>query len=159
MQQALPTRQDWEDLLTKEGNQGGMSASVCTWEDMRTEHIDIANATPLPPADLNHTQQAKDEVTDLTNYVIYATKRKAVPRDSLPTEILVALLAPNYIRKKLNQHYTHHKTHSSRLSPMRARPLTRPIHTHDPSALWQVLPFPLQKVVLTITTPNIHLPK
>ena len=100
MSQALPSREDWETLLKKEGCKGGMSATIENWEDMRAEHIAIAGETPLPPKDANHAQQAKKDLANLTKHVIYATKRKTVPQNSLPTEILVALLAPNYILRQ-----------------------------------------------------------
>ena len=100
VQQALPTRADWEEVLSKVGNQGGMSARTCTWAEMRQEHVALAAEEPLPPSDLNHIQRAKQEVKDLTKYVLFANKRKAVPPNTLPTEILVALLAPNYIKNK-----------------------------------------------------------
>ena len=98
-QQALPTRAEWETLLAKPGHEGGMSAKTSTWEDMRREHVEIAAEHPLPPRDMNHIQSAKQAIKDLTSYVIFATKRKAVPKDALPTEALVALVAPNYVRK------------------------------------------------------------
>ena len=48
---------------------------------------------------MNHVQKAKEAMKGLTSYAIFAAKRKAVPRNALPTEVLVALLAPNYTRK------------------------------------------------------------
>ena len=98
-QQALPTRAEWETLLAKPGHEGGMSAKTSTLEDMRREHVEIAAEHPLPPRDMNHIQSAKQAIKDLSSYVIFATKRKAVPKNALPTEALVALLAPNYTRK------------------------------------------------------------
>ena len=76
-----------------------MSAKTSTWENMRREHIEIASEHPLPPQDMNHVQKAKEAMKGLTSYAIFAAKRKAVPRNALPTEVLVALLAPNYTRK------------------------------------------------------------
>ena len=62
MRQALPSREDWETLLKKEGCKGGMSATIENWDDMRAEHITIAGETPLPPKDANHVQQAKKDL-------------------------------------------------------------------------------------------------
>ena len=76
-----------------------MSAKTSTWENMRREHIEIASEHPLPPQDMNHVQKAKEAMKGLTSYAIFAASRKAVPRNALPTEVLVALLAPNYTRK------------------------------------------------------------
>ena len=100
VQQALPSRKEWEDLLVQAGNQGGMKAVTTTWEAMRQEHTDVAAQTPLAPQSMNHVQRAREEIKNLATYVIHASKRKAVPQDALPTEILVALLAPNYVRHR-----------------------------------------------------------
>ena len=76
-----------------------MSAKTSTWADMRREHVEIASEQSLPPQDMNHIQRARTAIKNLASYVIFASKRKAVPKDALPTEALVALLAPNYVRK------------------------------------------------------------
>ena len=39
----------------------------------------------------------------MAKHVIFCKKRKAVPQDSLPVELLVALLAPNYIQRPVKQ--------------------------------------------------------
>ena len=80
-----------------------MMAETCTWHEMREEHISIANELPLPPKDMNHIMQAREDVKKLAKHVIFCKKRKAVPQDSLPVELLVALLAPNYIQRPVKQ--------------------------------------------------------
>ena len=80
-----------------------MLAKTSTWQEMREEHISVANDTPLPPKDMNQIMQAREDVKKLANHVIFCKKRKAVPQDSLPVELLVALLAPNYIQKPAKQ--------------------------------------------------------
>ena len=126
IRQALPTRKEWEDLLKEEGCKGGMLAKTCTWKDMREEHVTVASETPLPPRDMNQIQQARQDVKKLAQYVIFCKKRKAVPQDSLPVELLVALLAPNYI-----QSHTRSALHSKSDPPpskTRSTDYSKPIH-------------------------------
>lgn len=55
IRQALPTRQECENLLREEGCQGGLLAKTTkttTWDHMREEHNIIASRTPLPPSDI-----------------------------------------------------------------------------------------------------------
>ena len=103
VKQALPTRKEWEDLLQEAGCKGGMMAKTSTWHEMREEHISVANDLPLPPKDMNQIMQAREDVKKLAKHVIFCKKRKAVPQDSLPVELLVALLAPNYKQKPVKQ--------------------------------------------------------
>ena len=70
---------------------------------MREEHISVANDLPLPPKDMNQIMQAREDVKKLAKHVIFYKKRKAVPQDSLPVELLVALLAPDYTQKPVKQ--------------------------------------------------------
>ena len=72
-------------------------------QEVREEHISVANDTPLPPKDMNQIMQAREDAKKLAQHVIFCKKRKAVPQDSLPVELLVALLAPNYIQKPAKQ--------------------------------------------------------
>ena len=103
IRQALPTRNEWETLLKEAGCNGGMLAKTSTWQEMRDEHISVASDTPLPPKDMNQIMQAREDVKKLAQHVIFCKKRKAVPQDSLPVELLVALLAHNYIQRPTKQ--------------------------------------------------------
>ena len=76
-----------------------MAASTTSWADMQAEHQSIAEQLSSPPQSMNNAQQARQDIVNLTRHGIYASKLKTVPQGSLPLEILVMLLAPNYIRK------------------------------------------------------------
>ena len=62
VKQALPTRKDWGDLLQEAGCRGGMMAKTSTWQEMREEHISVANDLPLPPMDMNQIMQAREDI-------------------------------------------------------------------------------------------------
>ena len=47
VQQALPARAEWLELLTLDGAQGGMKTTHACWENMFAEHLMCA--PPLPP--------------------------------------------------------------------------------------------------------------
>ena len=96
VQQSLPTREDWKELLQQPGAQGGMLAHVENWDQMRQEHQE--EAQPLPMQSLNYWTQGGEDTKKLTEYVIHTSKRKAVPKGSVPTEILAMTLAPNHRR-------------------------------------------------------------
>ena len=81
VQQALPTRAEWEHLLKQAGNCGGMLANVSDWATRGAEHISIAEEQELPPPSMNHVQRARQEVRNLAEYVRFTCKRKAIPRD------------------------------------------------------------------------------
>ena len=90
VKQALPTRKDWEDLLHEEGCKGGMMAETCTWQEMREEHISIANELPLPPKDMNQIMQAREDVKNWRNMSSSAKKGKL----SLKTHCLLNFWLP-----------------------------------------------------------------
>ena len=100
MQQALPARAEWLELLTLEGAQGGMKATQTRWEDMFAEHI--MWAPPLPPNDMNYISQGRQDVKLLKEHSIHAQKCKAVPLGIVPCEILAQILAPQLPQTRQN---------------------------------------------------------
>ena len=79
VKQALPTRKEWGKLLQEAGCNGGMLAKTSTWQEMREEHISVANDTPLPPKDMNQIMQAREDVKKLAQHVICCKKKKSCP--------------------------------------------------------------------------------
>ena len=70
VQQALPSCDEWLEQLTKEGAMGGMKARQMGWKDMLAEHV--ACAPPLPPRDMNHISQGRQDVKLFEEYSIHA---------------------------------------------------------------------------------------
>ena len=56
-------------------------AETCTWQEMREEHISIANELPLPPKDMNQIMQAREDVKNCE------TRHLLQKRESCPSRL------------------------------------------------------------------------
>ena len=63
---------------------------------MLSEHLDIAESIEHAPYGLHHEQDAKRDVQRLKQYLIQCPKRRAHREGTIPPEVLLLLLAPNW---------------------------------------------------------------
>ena len=61
-----PTSQEWADSWKRPGHEGGMSAVLTTWEEMRSEHF--GGLPGLPTWEPRHGVQAEEEMQAVRSY-------------------------------------------------------------------------------------------
>ena len=72
-----PTSQERADFWKLPGPEGGMSAVLTTWEEMRSEHF--GGLLELPTWEPRHGVQAEEDLQAVRSYLRKAPKRRAGP--------------------------------------------------------------------------------
>ena len=96
--QNAATSSEWEQLLSRAGNEGGLSATVCHHDTLRIEFEKIRRelddtALPLTSKIIS---QVEDDIQAIGRYLVTTRKRKSWPSWGVPVELLLLALLPHY---------------------------------------------------------------
>ena len=91
---AMPTSEQWQEVWSKAGCEGGMEVEPIDWEQYVNDTIGVAPARPRWRREARW--QAMEDIKRTRKYVIKAPKRRAVPKGSVPVELLVMCMSPNW---------------------------------------------------------------
>ena len=103
-------KQTWEDFMKGPGDQGGCSAVVIDFEVERKKVMgevieDFRTGKRVLALDDKKLEARTDElIREVSKCLRKAPRRKAVPRWSVPSEIWLMLVCPNYQVKKTKRH-------------------------------------------------------
>ncbi|CAK0816183.1 unnamed protein product, partial [Prorocentrum cordatum] len=90
---APPSAAEWLDTWRKEGHLGGMKAQEIQWGEWRQQREGIR----YEDADVEELKELVDDVIrELKRYLCLAPKRRVVPPGTLPCEIWLMLILPNW---------------------------------------------------------------
>ena len=90
-----PSKEDLLALATTPAAEGGLSATQVDVDEELTKWIN-SDSVPLLPMDMNIREAASDDVRRLVYSLIKAPNRKATPDWSVPAELWLLCLQPDY---------------------------------------------------------------
>ena len=92
-----PTKDEWLKNVSLPGTDGGLAAYEICFPDFNGSGVD--SMPPLPAADLNDIELAKEDMRATTHELINTSKRKFAPKWSLPEGIEQMIAEPQYLSK------------------------------------------------------------
>ena len=96
LQKYVVSRDEWRAHLALPGNQGGAAARFVELSQVESDYREEQKDYKLKDVEMNLINLAKNDFNDITHALKSSTKRKGFPFWSLPTELWIICMCPNY---------------------------------------------------------------